>query len=382
MCKLERPKRVLHIVSAMDRGGAEALIMNVYRNIDRERVQFDFVSHKSGECDYDKEIIALGGKIHRIPSLGQVGPLSYIKELVKIMSSNQYVAAHAHTDYQGGLVAIAAKMAGIKIRICHSHSNNWPIGSGLKGRVLLGILRTIITYAGTNYCACSVESARFLFNKNIDNSKVKIMKNAIDTNQFINVNIQDSDKVREEFNISVEKKVIGHIGRFSESKNHIFILKVFSEVLKCDSDFMLVLVGDGPLQEFIELEAKRLGIYEKIRFLGVRKDIPRIIRMFDVFLFPSLFEGFGIVVLEAQCAGVPCVVADTITKNVDMGLGIISFINLDEKLKIWSAEIQRVLEKEKLNTQKIAHKISKLGFDIKSNIPEWLLLYGLEYKPS
>ena len=134
MLKQERPKRVLHIVSAMDRGGAEALLMNVYRNIDREMVQFDFVSHKSEESDYDKEIIALGGTIHRISSLGQLGPLAYMKELVKVMSSNRYVAAHAHTDYQGGFVAIAAKIAGIKIRICHSHSNNWPMGSGVKGK--------------------------------------------------------------------------------------------------------------------------------------------------------------------------------------------------------------------------------------------------------
>lgn len=279
-------------------------------------------------------------------------------------------------------MAIAAKIAGIKIRICHSHSNNWPMGSGIKGKVLLSFLRTVITYVGTNYCACSVESARFLFQKNIDNSKVKIMKNAIDINQFVNVNIQDDNTVRDEFNIPVEKKVIGHIGRFSESKNHIFILKVFNEVLKYDPNFMLVLVGDGPLKNSIELESKRLGIYEKVRFLGVRKDIPRIIRMFDVFLFPSLFEGFGIVALEAQCAGVPCVVANTITKNVDMGLGIISFVSLDENLKIWSVEIQRVLEKEKLNTEIIADTISKLGFDIKSNIPEWLLLYGLEYRES
>jgi glycosyltransferase EpsF len=208
------------------------------------------------------------------------------------------------------------------------------------------------------------------------------VKNAIDTNQFVNVDIQDSNKVREEFNIPVGAKVIGHIGRFSESKNHIFMLKVFKEVLKSDSKFMLVLVGDGPLQDSIELEAKSLGIYEKIRFLGVRKDIPRIIRMFDVFLFPSLFEGFGIVALEAQCAGIPCVVANTITKNVDMGLGIISFISLDEKLEIWSAEIHGALLKEKLNTQIVVNKISELGFDIKNNIPDWLALYGVEYRES
>ncbi|MBM6649474.1 glycosyltransferase family 1 protein [Bacillus sp. RIT 809] len=383
MLKTKKTKRILHIVSAMNRGGAETLIMNIYRKIDREQLQFDFVSHGSGECDYDDEITALGGRVYRIPSLGQVGPLAYIKELTKIMSDSQYVAVHAHTDYQGGFVAVAAKKAGIKKRICHSHSNNWPQGSGVTARVTLKILRSIIKYAGTDYCACSAEAARFLFGeKMLHNNKVELIKNGIDIKQFIDVDIEEISSVRKELCIPDAAKLIGHIGRFSESKNHIFILQVLKEILKKDTNFIAILAGDGPLKASIELKAKELGIYENIRFLGVRNDIPIIMNIIDVFVFPSLFEGFGIVTLEAQCAGVPCVVADTIPKNTDMGLGIVSFVGLDEKIELWSTEIYKALLKKRPEKGIIINNISRLGFDINNNILEWLTLYGIECKES
>lgn len=207
-----------------------------------------------------------------------------------------------------------------------------------------------------------------------------MIKNGIDINQFTDVDMRDVASVRKELNIPDEAKIIGHIGRFSESKNHIFILQVLKEILKRDVNFIAVLVGDGPLKSSIELKAKELGINNNIRFLGVRKDIPRLLKAFDVFLFPSLFEGFGIVTLEAQCSGTPCIVADTIPRNTDMGLGIISFISLDEKLEVWSGEINKALLKEKPERSKIINNISKLGFDINSNIPDWLSLYGIECK--
>ncbi|WP_020062960.1 glycosyltransferase family 1 protein [Bacillus sp. 123MFChir2] len=381
MVKAKKTTRVLHIVSAMNRGGAETLLMNIYRNIDKSQIQFDFVSHRTEKCDYDEEIAVLGGKVYRIPSLGQVGPFAYIKELTKIMSDNQYVAVHAHTDYQGGFAAVAAKMVGIKKRVCHSHSNNWPQGSGIKAKITLKVLQSIIKYAGTDYCACSIEAARFLFGDGIINdNRVELIKNGIEISQFTDVDIRDVASTRKELNIPDEAKIIGHIGRFSESKNHIFILQVLKEILKGDTNFIAVLVGDGPLKSSIELKAKELGIYNNIRFLGVRTDIPRLLKAFDVFLFPSLFEGFGIVTLEAQCSGTPCVVADTIPRNTDMDLGIISFISLNEKLEIWFEEIYKALSKEKPERRKIINNISKLGFDINSNIPDWLSLYGIECK--
>ncbi|PGO33396.1 glycosyl transferase family 1 [Bacillus cereus] len=374
-------KRVLHIVSAMNRGGTETLLMNIYRKLDRNKVQFDFISHRNEQDDYDEEIIGLGGKIYKIPSLGKVGPYVYIKKLVGIMSDNCYVAVHVHTDYQGGFAAVAAQMSGVKKRICHSHSNNWPKGSGMTARITLRILQSIIKYAGTNFCACSVEAARFLFGeKMIKKNKIQVIKNAIDINQFVNENIRDTISLRKELDIPEEAKVIGHIGRFSTSKNHSFLLQVLKEILNKDANFIAILVGDGPLKDSIELEAKKLEIYNNIRFLGIREDVPRLMKVFDVFIFPSIFEGFGMVALEAQCAGVPCIVSDTIPKNIDMNLGIVSFVALDEKIEVWSVEIYKALLKERPERKMIINNISQLGFDVNSNIFNWLSLYGIEYE--
>lgn len=165
MNKLEHPVRILHIVSSMGRGGAESLIMNIYRMIDRSEIQFDFITHSKGEEDYDEEIKLMGGRIYRIASLGSSGPINYMKSLVKIMSANNYAAIHAHTDYQSGFPALAAKLCGISTRICHSHSNNWLKNSSFKEMFVLRGLQTMIKLSATKYCSCSEEAAKFLFGK-------------------------------------------------------------------------------------------------------------------------------------------------------------------------------------------------------------------------
>ncbi|MGG2937776.1 glycosyltransferase family 1 protein [Bacillus pacificus] len=381
MSEMEGKQRVLHIVSAMNRGGAETLLMSIYRKIDRDRVQFDFVSHRSEECDFDGEIKEMGGKIFHISSLGQKGPWKYIKQLVKIMSQDQYVAVHVHTDYQGGVVALAAKIAGIKKRICHSHSNNWLMGSGVKAKVTLQVLKLIIKYAATDYCACSTEAATFLFgNRAVKKNRVYLLKNGIDVDQFSDWNMEAAYHLKRELQIPDKSKIIGHIGNFSESKNHFFILRILERLLQKDKNFVAVLVGDGPLRNAIELKAREMGIANHIWFLGVRSDIPRILQIFDVLLFPSLFEGFGIVTLEAQCSGVSCVVSDNVPQEVDMGANLVTFIHLEEELNVWLEEICKSLLKEKPEKSLIANHISNLGYDINSNILNWLSLYGIHEK--
>ncbi len=374
-----KTKRVLHVVSAMNRGGAETLLMNVYRNIDRTKIQFDFVSHRNENCDYDDEIMSLGGRIFRIQSLGQAGPFAYIKELIRIMSADQYLAVHAHTDYQSGFPVLAAKTHGIERRICHSHSNSWVRGYNVKEKLTLKVLQTIIKYSATDYCACSVEAARFLYGQQlVDRGQVCLLKNGIDIGQFVHLDGDGRLSLRHELHISQDAKIIGHVGTFSESKNQIFLLKVLKRVLDEDMNVVAVLVGEGPLKTSIEEEAKKWGLSNNIRFLGMRTDIPRLMKEFDVFLFPSLFEGFGIVALEAQSSGTPCVVADTVPKSTDMGLGLISYVSLQDNLEKWSKEIQSAFLAERPEKGKIVNRISELGFDIKRSIHHWLSLYGLE----
>jgi glycosyltransferase EpsF len=369
-------KRVLHIVSTMDRGGAETLIMNIYRNIDRQKIQFDFITHTPMKCDFEDEIIQLGGRIYKISSLGQLGPYSYVRELMKIMSSHSYEAVHIHTDFQGGFPALAAKLSGVKIRICHSHSNNWHRGNQFIDRTVLKIFQSLIKISSTRFCSCSYEAAKFLFGKrSFKSSKVKILNNGIDLTQFENIK-ENRNKILHELDIPAGAKIIGHVGRFSTSKNQTFILKVLKKLLEKDKQIFALLVGDGPLKQQVEEEALKLGISDHIRFLGVRSDIPRLMRHFDVFLFPSLFEGFGIVTIEAQSSGTPCVMSDMVPRSTDMGLGLVTYLSLDESIDVWGNKLLDAFKVERPNKQLVFEAISKNGFSIKSTINDWLELYG------
>jgi glycosyltransferase EpsF len=371
-------RRILHIVSAMDRGGAETLIMNVYRNVDRSRIQFDFIVHSPEKGDYDDEILEMGGNVYKIPSLGQIGPVLYIGELKKVMRLYPYQAVHSHTDYQSGFPALAAKLAGIQNRICHSHSTNWQRGESLKERIILKMLQLIIKFSATSYCSCSEEAAKFLFgNQILEKGKVKILKNGIDVRTFTKVDRNCRKSLLQGLQLPEEVITIGHVGTFSESKNQIFILRVLKKLLDNDHRFVTLLVGDGPLKRKVEQEAKRLGILDNIRFLGVRSDVPSIMKAFDIFLFPSIFEGFGIVALEAQCAGTPCVLSDTLPNSVDMGLGLVSFINLDQGIEVWCEEIKKGLLIERPENKIIFNQVLSRGYDIQNNIIDWLSLYGI-----
>ncbi|MGE8204560.1 glycosyltransferase family 1 protein [Heyndrickxia sp. NPDC080065] len=370
------PKRVLQIVSSMDRGGAETLLMNIYRNIDRTKIQFDFVSHSNTKDDFYDEITSLGGKVYKVNSLGRQGPMNYLKELIKIMRSTKYTAIHSHTDFQSGFPALAAKMCGIKKRISHSHSNDWQKGERFRDQLTLKILKLLIKLSATDYCSCSTEAAEFLFGKKmVRRYKVNILKNGIDLNQFHGMDSCIRDHVIEELNLSKQTKIIGHVGRFSYSKNHFFILKVLIKLLDNDPSFVVLLIGDGPLKESIEEEAKALGVLENIRFLGVRTDIPRLMKAFDVFLFPSLFEGFGIALLEAQCSGTPCVVSDSVPKTTDMGLGLMSCVSLEGDLKAWTDQIVKAITITRPEPNTIFNNLRTRGFSIQENVPKWMLLY-------
>ena len=371
-------QRVLHVVSAMNRGGAETLLMNVYRNMDREKINFDFVSHRAERCDYDDEIEALGGCIYRVQSLGRLGPFHYVNELKKVMSQTSYAAVHSHTDYQSGFAALAGKLAGIKRRICHSHSNNWGKGNGFKQKMTLAAMQAIIRYAATDYCACSTEAARFLFGHSLsDQGKVQMIRNGVEINRFAQFEPNVRYSVKHELGIPPESKIIGHIGTFSPSKNHVFLLKLVKRMLEEGKDITAVLVGEGDLKNNMEKQAQEMGIYNHVRFLGVRTDIPRLMKAFDVFVFPSIFEGFGIVALEAQCSGTPCVASDSVPRLADMGVGLMSFISLNESLEVWSEQVYSSISKERPAQQTVFNSITSKGFNIKDSIYQWLDMYGV-----
>lgn len=368
-------KRILHVVSRMHRGGAETMIMNLYRHIDREKVQFDFIVHSDIPGHYDDEIIKMGGRIIKCNSLGTIGPLKYVSQLSEIIKENgPFHAVHAHTDFQTGFVALAAKKAGIKNRICHSHNTQWQAKPNILHNIMLIIFRELINIYGTDYCACGKDAAKFLFKKNrLD--KVRIINNGIEIEKFL---IDDTGDIRTELNIPKDTLIIGNIARFYEQKNHKFIVELAEEMVIKNINFIILLIGEGPLFNEIKEMIKCKNLEKNIRLLGVREDIPKLMNLFDIFLLPSFYEGLPVVLVEAQASGTPCVISDTITKDVDFGLSMIYYCNLSKSKDEWIDAIYKSSEPISVSVDDRLNSLKIKGYDVKDNLKKVMELYHVQ----
>lgn len=361
--------RILHIVTYMGRGGLETMIMNYYRNIDRNRVQFDFLVHRDFEADYDKEIIQLGGRIYRLPPLN---PLSkeYLSKLDNFFKEHkEYKIVHSHLDCMSAIPLKYAKLNGVPVRIAHAHSSNQT--KDLKYPLKLFYKTKISKYAN-NLFACSNDAGRWMFGKSAD---FTVLNNAIDTEKYL-FNNNTAQKVRKELNIKNDSLVIGHVGRFENPKNHIFIIDIFAELLKNNSNSVLLLVGEGSLRKSIEEKVNSLGIKNNVIFAGLRTDVNELLQAMNVFLFPSLFEGFGIVALEAQASGLPCLISDKVPiecKKTDL----VYQMNLSDSPNKWA---EKVIELSKIKRENTYEEIKKSGFDIKANAENLEEFYLKAYK--
>ena len=348
------PLRILHVVVNMNRGGAETLIMNLYRNIDRSKIQFDFLTSKEGV--FDAEILNLGGKIHRIPYLTDVGHFKYKKQLDEFFKENHtYKVVHAHMDKMSGLILQSAKKAEIPIRISHSHSTQSE--GGIAARLYKWYVGKLILPNATNFLACSNKAAHWLFKK----KKSYILKNGIEYDEFT-FSPDMRNQVRKELNIASQTFVMGHVGRFSYAKNHTFLIDIFEDFVKQKENSILILVGDGPLKPEILAKVKSLKLESKIKFIGVRSDINRILQALDVFVFPSLHEGLPVSLIEAQAAGLPCLISNRISKEVDLGINLIQFLPIDNRL-VWAANLLEITSRNTTRTIK-SDSLSKQGYSI------------------
>lgn len=361
------PIRVLHVVVNMNRGGAETLIMNLYRNMDRTKVQFDFLTCKEGV--FDKEIQELGGRVYRIPYLTEVGHFGYVKELNQFFRNHSsYIIVHSHMDKMSGLVMRAAECAGIPVRIAHSH--NTQSEGGILAKLYKNIVGRFIYSHASHFVACSNAAAQWLYGKK--SNEAVVIKNGINYEQFL-FSEEKRQKVRNEFNIPDDTTVIGHVGRFNYQKNHSFIIDVFAELNKSHSNSILVLVGDGTLRSKIEDKVRELHLQNKVLFLGVRPDIHLILQGFDLFIFPSLHEGLPVTLVEAQGSGLPCLVSKEITTEVDLGDDLVDFLAISH-IDPWVKKIIQLIEKQE---QRQCDKSSFLqkGYDIKQTAERIQNLY-------
>ena len=360
---MSQPLRVLHIVTYMGRGGLETMIMNYYRNIDRSKVQFDFLVHRDFKADYDDEIERLGGRIYRISQLNPFS-ISYYKELNKFFSENRYKIVHCHLDCMSAIPLSIAKKYNIPVRIAHSHNSSQDKNFKY---IIKVFAKKFIPFFSTDLFACSKIAGKWMFG----NYNYSIFNNAIDTSKFIYNKFKELE-IKNRLNLT-NNFVIGHIGRFNPQKNHDFLIDIFYEVYKCDNTAKLVLVGSGDLQKSIENIVEKYGLTDTVLFLGSRDDVHEILQAFDVFVFPSLYEGLGIVAIEAQCAGIPCIVSDTVPEDTRITSDF-NFLSLNSPANRWANEIIKYKNFQKSDSSDI---IISSGYDV-SEKAKWLEEYYLE----
>lgn len=357
-----KPIRVLHIVGIMNMGGIENFLMNVYRNIDRNKIQFDFLVTREEEGIFDQEIKDLGGGIYNIPKMETVGYSKYSNILYDFFKNhNEYKIVHCHRDALCSVYLKQAKRANTPVRIAHSHNIDIIENKNFKGYIKIltkNILKKKVNKYATNFFACSKEAGLWLFGKRIADENLVVIKNGINLKKYeYSKNIAES--IRSELNIDKETFLIGHVGRFDLQKNHRFLVEIINGIDKKIDNYKVCLVGDGILKSEIKELVEKYGLEDKFIFLGIRNDINELMMAFDLFLFPSLFEGLGIVLIEAQATGLKSLVSSNIPKEVDMELELLKFIDLDNEEK-WINEISKIYKDytyiRRSNLEKIKEK--------------------------
>ena len=354
--------RVLHVIGSMTSGGAEAFIMNYYRNIDRSKVQFDFAVRTNEKCFYDDEIESLGGKIYRVPAFNGLNPISYKRGWEEFFKEHtEHSIVHGHLGSAAAIYLKVAKKFG-KITIAHSHNTNPP---KINLREVAWRFWSYPTRNIADYLfACGKQAGIDRYGKK---KGVIVINNAIDVEKF-QYNIEARNKIRKEFGIADDKFVIGHVGRFNVQKNHSYLIDIFNKVHEVNKSAVLLLLGSGELEETIKEKVKEYNLNDSVIFAGVRKDLYNIYSAMDVFVFPSLFEGLPVVSIEAQTSGLHFISSNAVKKEANI-TGLIDFIDLDADIQTW---VDKILEFSNGYDRKInLSVISNAGYDIKKQA-KWL----------
>lgn len=356
MSNIEKPIRVAHVIGKLNAAGVESVINNYYRHIDRAKYQFDFFVDADGECTPPKELMELGARYFVIPPYQHI--FKHIKTLIRLFKDNRYLIVHSSMNTLSPISLFCAWIAGVPVRINHNHST---AGKGeFKRNCLKYVLRPFSKCFATHFAACSKYAGEWLFGKkSMQSGKVKIFNNAIDVDKF-----KYSESVRETVRkeLGVDGKfVIGHVGRFCYQKNHEFLIDVFKSVHDTEEKSVLLLVGTGKLKEHIENKVKTLGLENNVLFLGVRKDVDRLYQAMDVFVLPSHYEGLGVVGIEAQASGLPCLFSDQVPREAII-IPETKVLSLDTDFYIWAQTIMKLKNIPRVDS---TFSVSNSGFDIK-----------------
>ena len=351
-------KKMVHIVGNLAPGGMGSFLMNLYRNIDKSKVQFDFIVMGEKKVNYHHDAEKLGAHIYKVTGLSK-NPIKYFCEIKDIIKQNQYDVVFRHTDVATVAIdLIAARLGGAKRRIPHSHSTD------SKHLLVHKLLRPILVANSTDYFACSKPAAEWMYGKKIANqNQYQLVCNGIDLERYA----FDGDtrrRVRNELHLSEDTLVVGHVGNFVYAKNHVFMLEVFAKLLQKKPNAVLLLAGDGELRADVEEKIVSLEIKHQVQLLGMRNDIPDLLQAMDVYLFPSVYEGLPYALVEAQAAGLPCVIADTIAPEIKLTSHIWTY-SLQMPVDEW---VDRILEAAKTKRGNSTELLRQVGYDIKSTV--------------
>lgn len=373
-------RRVLHVVGGMNRGGVETWLMHVLRHIDRQQFKMDFLVHTTQPCAYDDEIRALGSNI--IPCMTPSHPLTYARNFKRILRERgPYDVVHSHVHHYSGLVLWLAYQSGVPIRMAHSHNDTSGLRAqaSLPRRLYLLLTEVFLKRYATLGLAASSKAAIDLFGHSWQTDpRWRVFYYGINLEQF-QAQV-DRTEIRSALGIPVNSFVIGHVGRFVRQKNHTFIVDIAAEVAKCEPLTYFLLVGDGPLRSEIECKVAQAGLSRRFIFAGSRSDVPRLmLGAMDVFLFPSLYEGLGLVAIEAQTAGLPTVLSDVIPDDTELIKPLLWRLSLQQSPSTWAETILSARTKSTTGVRQVYSSFLAHGpFDITYSIGQLEHLYNGE----
>lgn len=359
----EIPIRILHVLNNLGSGGVEGLLMNIYRNIDRDKIQFDFMIRSPKNNRFENEVIRMGGRVFIMPEFPKKIIQNYLAVDKFFSEHGEYKIIHVHANALIYTIPlILAKKHGISCRILHSHNTNTR--AGILGRIIHASNRIMLDRWATDLLACSKPAAFWMFGRRA----YTLVNNGVDLETY-RYSSNARDCIRHLLGVGNEL-VIGHVGRFLPSKNHPFIIEVFAEVLKLQPNAKLLLIGEGEMSPAIQNRIKDLGIANKIYCTGVVSNVQEYLSAMDVFFFPSLYEGLPLALIEAQANGLPCVISKTIPQDVIISDNIYT-LALDVSPKTWAEHLLNAAEGNRI----IPQNDKLLAYDIREITRRLSLFY-------
>lgn len=358
---MSEPIRVLHVFAALDSGGVANFVMNTYRRIDRNKIQYDFALTSGVKSFMDDEAASLGARMFYFD-----GGKSIEENLRMILKSEgPFEAVHSHVFFYSGLVLREAKKCGVPVRIAHAHNAHTGESSSIVRKAYEATMRCLINTNATVMLGCSEKACRYVFgNSSMSDSRTAVLPDGIDCDRFA-FDEETRKKVRSEYGLE-DRFVVGHVGHLNPAKNHEKIISVFAEFAKQRADAALMLVGDGELESKVRAKVSELCLDDKVIFVGAHLDVERMYQAMDVFLFPSRYEGFGMAMIEAQASGLACVASDVVPEDTNAD-GRAVYLPLSAPDEAWAAALLTAPKRSMGSVDKVRHAfgieatVDKLG---------------------